>query len=245
MFQVKNAKKSSVFVNFSGVYKNAVWWYNLFRNYLGDMELTVKNNNRKRRRTLAVIAVSAAALLIAAAVLYFILSRAANKDIETDYEFSEPDYGLTLEDILAEPEYAELERNITYTNEFGESILISDGDYLKYGIGVKLLAYYFEAIQAGDAVTFNSLFSDEYRRVNGDRPDFTPQRVYDQTVRLLYAEHADNDDVYRYEIGYKILKNDGTFNRLIGSDMSRPQFLTVRATADDVYIESVETQGKR
>ena len=200
---------------------------------------------KNRKRILAVFTAAVLLLLAVTAALYFILSRAAGKTIETDYEFYEPDWSKTAEDILSEPEYAEKGWYVTYTDDRGETVAILDDDYLRYGIGVELLSYYFAAIQSGDADTYNSLFGEEYLRINGAHPAFTPQRIYDIRVRLAGTQTFDDGSAaYRYEIGYKIMRNDGTFTTLVGSDMSRPQYLTVRAGSDGVYIEKAESQGR-
>ncbi|MBQ7160399.1 MAG: hypothetical protein IJR90_01685 [Clostridia bacterium] len=204
-----------------------------------------KNANAGRKRILITAAVSAALLLAAAAVLYFILSAAAKKELSPEYEFCEPDWDITADDIASEPDYAELGWYITYQNELGESVTILDDDYLKYGIGVELMSYYFAAIQAGDEDTYNSLFGGDYYAEHEKHGPFTPQRIYDIKLKLTGSQsNGDGTAVYTYEIGYKIMRNDGTFTTLIGSDMSRPQFVTVVAAPDDVYIEKIETQGR-
>ncbi len=215
------------------------------------MEKEVKNAGtgvkakKSRKKILAVIFTAVILLLAATAALYGILSGAVEKELVTDYEFCDPDWSKTANEVMSEPEYADVGWYVTYTDDRGESVAILDDDYLRYGIGVELLSYYFAAVQSGDAGTYNSLFSAEYLAANGEHPAFTPQRIYDIKVRLLGSQTDDDGSTaYRYEIGYKIMKNDGTFTRLIGSDMSRPQYFTVRAASDGVYIEKVETQGR-
>ena len=189
-----------------------------------------------RKRILVRIAVVVAAVLAVLVAAYLILARAADRTPEVDYEFFEPDRTV---DIMQDPDYLEKGWSITYTSDAGETTVIEDDDYLKYGIGVELLSYYFSAIQDGDAETYNSLFGDEYIAVNGKHAGFTPQRVYDITIRLLYSESPnDGADLYTYEIGYKIMINDGTFTREIGSDMSRRQYFVVCSDASGVYIKS-------
>lgn len=203
--------------------------------------------SKKRRRRLAIVSAIVAGFLALLFAVYFILSGAAPKepdrdDIVLDYEFYEPDFFLTVEDIMKEPEYADVGWYITYTNEMGESVVILDDDYLKYGIGVELFSYYFAAIQSGNAKAYNALFCDEYIERNGAKSNFTPQRVYDIRIRLCNSEHPDDDTyLYTYEVDYKIMKNDGTFTRQIGSDMSRKQYFKIRSDSADTSIISIDT----
>ena len=189
-----------------------------------------------RKKKLARIAIVVAAVLAALVVVYFILASAAKRRVETDYEFFEPDWSC---DIMTDPDYLAVGWAIDYTDDTGVTVRIEDDDYAKYGVGVQLLSYYFASIQAGDSETYNSLFEDEYLSVNGRHAAFTPQRIYDLKIRLVSEERLDaTSKLYTYEIGYKIMKNDGTFTTEIGSDMSRPQYVTVIAGDSGVYIRS-------
>jgi len=205
---------------------------------------------KERRRRLAVLAGAVAVMLILLFVAYLILQKVSPEEKPTapelDYEFYEPDWSLTYEDVISEEAYIDVGWYMTYTNDRGESVAILDDDYLnKGGIGVELLSYYFAAIQSGDAKTYNALFGEEYLNEHGPHPDFTPQRIYDIRVRLCRTEKPDEDtDVFVYETAYKIMKNDGTFTRLIGSDMSRAQYITVVSGKDLPYISDVETNYK-
>ena len=205
----------------------------------------LRSPNSNRKKVLFRIVLIVAALLAVVFAAYLILSSASKKNVDLDYDFYEPDYTLTYEKMIEEPDYAERGWYITYTNDAGESVAILDDDYLSRGIGVELLSYYFAAIQSGDAQTYNSLFGDEYISVNGRHDPFTPQRIYDINVRFVESKRQSDDSfLYKYEIGYKIMRNDGTFTRLIGSDMSRPQYITIYSGDDDVYIKSVDTTYK-
>ncbi len=190
---------------------------------------------RKKRlvTVLCVIAGILALLLIA----YCVLSVIASREPDYGYEFYEPDWEC---DIMEDEEYLERGWYVTYTNELGESVAILDDNYAKFGTGVDFLSYYFAAIQSGDHETYNGLFGDEYYKKNNPVEKFTPQRIYDINIRLLNEEKIDDESfVVNYEIEYKIMRNDGTFRRDIGSDMARTQFLTLTFTEDDIFISGL------
>lgn len=205
----------------------------------------------KNKKIILIIASAVASLLAVLFIAYLILSAIASKEPDYGYEFYTPvwdsvkgeyvpDWSITPEDIQSEEDYIEKGWYITYINDMGEGVMILDNDYLKYGIGVEFLSYYFAAIQAGDHETYNAMFGDEYYKDHEPIDDFTPQRIYDISLRLLNEAELDEDtDIINYELSYKIMRNDGTFRRDIGSDMSRTQYLTVTVTIDDIYISGL------
>ena len=204
-----------------------------------------ENKTGKRKRRLAVIAAVIAALLVVVTAAYFILGNIAGGEKDYGYKFYEPDWDA---DIMLDQDYLERGWYMTYTNEYGESVMILDDDYLRHGIGVELLSYYFAAVQSGDSDTYNSLFGDEYIKANGKHEPFTPQRIYDIRVRLLGSEQISDEGEatrYSYEVQFKIMKNDGTFTRLIGSDMSRIQYFTIYSSPDEIYIESIASSFRK
>lgn len=160
-------------------------------------------------------------------------------ELANSYSFYEPAPG---EDILGDPEYKEKIRDITYYDGYGNGVLISDGDFIsRGGIGLQFLAYYFKAVREGDEQTLNKLFSEEYISENGSYKPFRPQRIYDIEVENKGEEKDEKSGniTYVYTVSYKILKNDGTFRKDIGSDMSRKQYFTVLDNGADLYITSI------
>ncbi|MBQ3100022.1 MAG: hypothetical protein IJC50_03425 [Clostridia bacterium] len=178
-------------------------------------------------------------LLALLAIAYVVLSIIASEEIDYGYEFYEPDWQC---DIMQDEEYLERGWHITYTNDMGESVAILDDNYAKFGIGVEFLSYYFAAIQSGDHEVYNGLFGDEYFEKNDPVETFTPQRIYDINIRFLSEEKIDDESFFvNYEIEYKIMRNDGTFRRDIGSDMARTQFLALKFTEDDIFISNISS----
>ena len=203
-----------------------------------------KGKTRKRMIIIfAVIALLLAVLAAVSALLGHFAEKAAEgnrvgSDTEERY-FYEPKPG---EDIENDEEYLEKIRDITYHDEYGRGILITDGDYLsKGGVGLQLLSYYFDAVKTGKSSVLNVLFSKEYLTENGEFPDFRPQRVYDINVQIESRETDEEtgDTTIVYTVWYKIMKNDGSFRRDIGRDSFKKQYFTVCETDDDVVITDI------
>lgn len=192
---------------------------------------------RKKRLITGIIIIGVILALLG--IAYFVLSIIASGEIDYGYEFYEPDWQC---DIMQDEEYLEQGWHITYTNDMGESVAILDDDYAKFGIGVEFLSYYFAAIQSGDYEVYNGLFGDEYFEKNDPVEPFTSQRIYDINIRFLNEEKIDDESFFvNYEIEYKIMRNDGTFRRDIGSNMARTQFLTLKFTEDDLFISNISS----
>lgn len=192
---------------------------------------------RKKRLVAALCIIAGILVLLLSA--YVVLSVIASREPDYGYEFYEPDWEY---DIMEDVEYLERGWHVTYTNELGESVAILDDNYAKFGTGVDFLSYYFAAIQSGDHETYNLLFGDEYYKDHDPVEAFTPQRIYDINVRFLNEQKIDDESfVVNYQIEYKIMRNDGTFRRDIGSDMARTQFLTLTFTEDDIFISGISS----
>lgn len=197
---------------------------------------TIKKRNKRR---LTKIICFVAGIIVLMLIAYTVLSIIASRKPDYGYEFYEPDWEA---DIMEDEEYLDRGWYVTYTNEMGESVKILDDNYLKYGIGVEYLSYYFAAIQSGDCETYNALFGDEYYEKNDPIDPFTPQRIYDIQLRLLNESEIDDESyVINYALEYKIMRNDGTFRQDIGSDMARTQYLILTVTDDDIYISGISS----
>jgi len=141
-------------------------------------------------------------------------------------------------------------------------------NYGNEGAAVKLLTDLILSIQMGDSDAYNSCFSRAYLISEGKRKaaesedpdlyknytddqymtlgrqrDFTMQQIYDVHITFL-AETSDpaaDTKTYTYEIEYKIRRNNGTFRTDLGSDVPRPQEITVfeDVKTGDISIISV------
>ena len=93
-----------------------------------------------------------------------------------------------------------------------------------------------QAIIEGDADTYNSYFSDQHKRMAGEKAAFTPQKLYD--IDLTYLNTTQDDEVgilVQFRVAYKILDNNGTFRNDIGGDQIRYEYYYVRLGGAQVY----------
>ena len=85
-----------------------------------------------------------------------------------------------------------------------------------------------------------------YKKELGNYVSFTPQRVYQKEVVYLYDERIDDDTFsITYSVDYNIMKNDGSFRRDIGSDMSRTQYITLYYNEEGAWIEEVKAEYRK
>ena len=179
-------------------------------------------------------------VLVCLFVLSLILERIViNDNTPTlDYKFYEP---TEEEDYFTDPEYMSKDRYLYYTDEMGQRTAITEESDIT-AIGPTFFRLYFFAVEQGDHGTLNSLYADSFE----DHTAFTPQRVYAKELKYLYDEKIDDNTFsITYSLDYNIMKNDGSFRRDIGSDMSRTQYITLYYTAEDAWIEEVKTEYRK
>ena len=145
------------------------------------------------------------------------------------------------EDYFGDVEYLKKDRTLHYTDSMGQGWYIDD-DSTCSEIGAIFFRLYFLALEEGDAAALNEMYKKDlavYTR-------FTPQRIYQKQLVYLYDEKID-DNTYSitYSLDYNIMKNDGSFRRDIGSDMSRTQYITLYYTEDDAWIEEVKSEHRK
>lgn len=161
-----------------------------------------------------------------------------------DIEFYTPDYNY---DIKNDEAYMDIDKYIAYTEGGVTLYLMNDAEIIKAGENVFMFKLFFDSIINGNAELYNSFFSEEYLKKQSEKSDFTMQRIYD--IRIEFYDKnvlSSTQTEYRYVISYKIMKNDGTFRRDIGSDMFKPQLFTVLVSrgsdgdSNDIVITNVE-----
>ncbi len=193
----------------------------------------------KKAKILKVFAITGL-LLALLFVISLVLEGIVNKNSETelDYEFYTP---TEEEDYFNDPDYLKKDRTLHYTDSMGQGWFIDDNSSCG-DIGAVFFRLYFLALEQGDADAFN----DMYKKELGTYTAFTPQRVYSKELVYLTDGKIDDDTFFiTYSLDYNIMKNDGSFRRDIGSDMSRTQYITLYYTAEDAWIEEVKTEYRK
>ena len=193
----------------------------------------------KKAKILKVFAITGL-LLALLFVISLVLEGIVNKNSETelDYEFYTP---AEEEDYFNDPDYLKKDRTLHYTDSMGQGWFIDDNSSCG-DIGAVFFRLYFLALEQGDADALN----DMYKKELGTYTAFTPQRVYSKELIYLTDGKVDDDTFFiTYSLDYNIMKNDGSFRRDIGSDMSRTQYITLYYTAEDAWIEEVKTEYRK
>lgn len=160
--------------------------------------------------------------------------------------FETPDYD---EDPTADSDYMELDRNLHFTAQTGETFTIA-GDAAEHGEVCKLFESFRTAVIAGDCDAYNSLFTEEYIEKKG-AAEFAPQKLYNMQVTVLSSEYlADGDSKGRYQgatvtycrVAYCIKDNNGTFRADFYRDGdSIAQIFEVLDYKDTVKISQIST----
>lgn len=124
---------------------------------------------------------------------------------------------------------------------------ITDANRGQMDAGVLFLCSWLDTVKNGDANAYNSCFSENYWEENEPegifkKVSFSPQMLYDINIALVSKKSDQGDQLVTYWVEYKILHNDGTFRRDIGSGISRRQDVTVRVRGDgSAVIEKLVT----
>ena len=158
---------------------------------------------------------------------------------ELDITFFPPYHG----DIMENEEYLGLNRNVMYCDNpsgYGLTMAVTEENRKDFDAGVLFICDYVQTIIDGDCDAYNSFFNEAYFKDNDPQGEFSQQMVYNIKLRYYIRE---SKDLITYRLEYMIRRNDGTFRRDIGSDASRPQYLTLRFSEDgQISIERLTTE---
>ena len=138
-------------------------------------------------------------------------------------------------DIFEDAEYKECDNRVFYYDpDTGATYSVEKEELAQYDAHVRFFYDYFQSVIMGDAVAYAAYFTDDYE---GDIPkDFTMQMLYDIRVQPYYSAETGE---HTYLVEYRILKNNGTFRRDIGSKVSRAQLYTLREEYGEYRIERI------
>ena len=209
-----------------------------------------RESTRRLKRNMIIVLVCMVAFAVVAIPLINILDKLQNgEDTEetgklppSSIIFATPDYEY---DIMQDEEYLQLNRRIYHCDErSGLTEELTDKNIGGYGPAARVLREAINAIIAGDADAYNSLFSDNYYANNEPESPFTMQRLYDIKItkvnETIKSGEKGKYTQYEYEVEYKIRLNDGTFRTDIGHDESKKQyFILSDSVTGDVLIDQI------
>lgn len=209
-----------------------------------------KTSGNLKRKMLLVLGI-----IIAVLVLMFVLVTALeNWLLRTQTEqpqngtpqtiiFHTPNYD---EDITKDSSYMDLDRQIYYADlATGVTISLTPDTYREQGEGVELLCHMIESIIAGDHEEYNACFSEAYLDVEGEKGEFTAQKLYNITLTLQSREEINEEGkTYTREtfvVEYMIRQNNGTFRTDVGSDAIRKQGVILTNREGEMLIDVVSS----
>lgn len=200
--------------------------------------------NKKKRMLLGIVIVSlfgiASYVLLEHPELF---ERQSEKKITSmysdrllSYTFYPTDYDL---DVTADEYYMGLDRYI-HIQRGAENFAITDGNYDAWGEPIAFFARYFEAAIAGDAETYNSLFTEAYYKSAEPYDRFAPQMIYGiELEQLSFTESADGDS-YIFNVRYAIYRNDGTFRNDIDSNAFKTLIFYLVTDQGEIRIDAID-----
>lgn len=197
--------------------------------------LSARNRKMKKRfRNLFLIAAGILVLLVAVTVILKLAF--PNKTPETDLKivFSEPYDG----DIFQYEAYLATDRKIYYHD--GLIIRSVEEDRLEeFDAGVLFLREFVSLMESGDAAAYNACFT-----VDPQQAEFSQQMIYETVIGYQRTDKQSNGDILvSYTLEYKLLQNDGSLRRDVGSRAVRPLSVILRlhtdgsVTIDQMYSE--------
>ena len=215
-----------------------------------EQSRAARESTRRLKRNMIIVLVCMVAFAVVAIPLINILDKLQNgEDTEetgklppSSIIFATPDYEY---DIMQDEEYLQLNRRIYHCDErSGLTEELTDKNIGGYGPAARVLREAINAIIAGDADAYNSLFSDNYYANNEPESPFTMQRLYDIKItkvnETIKSGEKGKYTQYEYEVEYKIRLNDGTFRTDIGHDESKKQYFILSDSATgDVLIDQI------
>lgn len=204
----------------------------------------MENNKQREKQKLKVflkIVIIAFAVLLLILVVLFLLDKSLKDVDKKDYTDKDESIYYFSADYDADPlddeVYAAKNRDIMFTDHAGNGEPLTAQED---GKGVKALFYdYFTALMTGDSVSHSALLTENYKTHFEIQEKFTPQKVYDISIKFLTGGNADGNYIERYQVTYKIYKNDGTYRADVGSNVAKIMVFEVTTENGRTMINSI------
>ena len=141
-------------------------------------------------------------------------------------------------DVWSDEDYAQLDHRVHYSDlQTGATYSLEQEELASAEPFARFFYNYFDCVIAGDSESYAMYFTDEYLLSNELPDDFTPQMIYD--IRITPYLAADVERGSAYLVDYKILRNNGTFRRDVGSNASRTLLFYLVEQAGELYIDGI------
>ena len=205
----------------------------------------VKNKKLKKKMIIAIIiAVSLIPVFmgISYAIEMYNLKKIMVEPEPIDYDFYPVDYE---ENIYEDEEYLSLmEYGYIYYTDASVTLGIQRENANSYGDDIEFIVEYIYKIIEGKTEEYNGCFSDLYYKYHKRHERFTMQKLYDINLNKVSETTVTDKNgsyaEYKFELSYRILKNNGSFRSDIG-DGSKKQYITVTDRDGKLLIDSLTT----
>ncbi len=172
--------------------------------------------------------------LLSLLVLSLLLPK--DKQKEQDIKF----YPVTDENIFENSQYVSQNRTVYYCDSlagYEHTTPITEENRTEYDAEVLFAETYLNTVILGDEDALRQMCSEEYLAKN-QLSDFTQQMLYDICIYTHRTEYLDDGSrLVTYKLMYKILQNNGTYRRDVGSNGARPEYLVLRVSKDGGSIK--------
>lgn len=151
-------------------------------------------------------------------------------------------YPVSDENIFENPQYLAKDLQIYYcenSDGTGRTAPISADEAV--GAEVLFAKLYLEYLINGDEQALRAICTEEYLKSN-PISDFTQQMLYDMHIYYENTEsQTDGSKRVTYRLEYKILRNNGTYRRDVGSDGAKPEWLVLNVAPNqmDIRIDGI------
>lgn len=189
----------------------------------------------------------------------FINSESSSKPTQSDNKYNptdnillfyEPDYN---ENIYEDETFVELIND--YALEFyvdsNTALKLPEDDLYEYGGDLAVFFYdYFTDIRNGNCDAYYSYFDKRSLQYKNKNHQFTPQKIYDISVKPLIILPELDSEEYSWviesgiepiyvEVKYRIRRNNGTFRYDVGSDTLKPRIYMLYQTDKSYKIINI------
>ena len=172
--------------------------------------------------------------LVAIAALSQLIPKDEQKDEKIKF------YPVTDENIFENSQYVSQNRTVYYCDNssgYEHVTPINEDNRTEYSAEVIFAEAYLNTVILGDEISLRQMCAQSYLEKN-PIPDFTQQKLYDLCIYPHQTETLqDGSRLVTFKLMYKILENNGTYRRDVGSNGARPEYLVLHVSQDGTSIK--------
>ena len=198
------------------------------------LEESQKKQKKNTKKILCILGGIFLAFLSALLLLTLLLPKEEQEEREIRF------YPITDENIFENSQYVSKNRTVYYCDDssgYEHTTPITEENRTEYDAEALFAEMYLNTVILGDEIALREMCSQSYLEKNSI-PDFTQQMLYDLNIHSYRTEHLDDGSkLVTYKLMYKIMQNNGTYRKDVGSDGARPEYLVLHVSKDGTSIE--------